>query len=214
MPEPSGSFGPQRAIDAVVDTPVVIVLDMSKGYGWLPGSYGHDPMVPNCRRLIDEAHANGVQVIHVTSARRMSDNLPMPSASTLNNMTAEGQEVIPELALEGNDIQLYKRYLSGFYANDLDYTLRTLGCDCVILAGASTDNCVLWTALQAFEFRYKVVVVDDCTIVHSQARSEAGAKKAALDIIRGPLQSEVISLDEVIKKYLEAKALRSSATSR
>jgi nicotinamidase-related amidase len=205
MPKPSGSYGPGRAIEAEIDTPVVIVLDMAKGYGWLPGSYGYDPMVPNCRRLIDAAHVGGVQVIHVTSARRESDNLPRPSEATIRNMSPEGQEVIPELALEGNDIQLYKRFLSGFYANDLEYTLRTLGCDCVILAGASTDNCVLWTAMQAFEFRYKVVVAEDCTIVHGQARTEAGAKEAALTIIRGVLQSEVIPLNEVIKKYLQPR---------
>jgi nicotinamidase-related amidase len=72
-------------------------------------------------------------------------------------------------------IQIYKRYLGGFTHNDLDYTLRCMGADCVILAGASTDNCVLWTA--AFQLRYKVVVVEDCTMTHSKERTEAGPRK-------------------------------------
>ena len=41
--------------------PVVIILDMAKGYGWAPGSFGYD-MVARVRKLKDAAHAAGVQV--------------------------------------------------------------------------------------------------------------------------------------------------------
>ena len=206
MANPRGSYGPGRSIDAEIEKPAVIILDMAKGYGWQPGSYGYEPMVPNMRRLIDAAHAANVQVIHVTSLRRPTDNLPAPSEATLRNMAGlEGPEVIPELRPVDGDIQLYKRYLSGFFSSDLDYTLRTMGCDCVIIAGASTDNTVLWTAAEAFQLRYKVVVVEDCTIVHGQARAEAGGKEAALSIIKSVLQSEVIPLDEVTAKYLQPR---------
>src|SRR5206468_9272246 len=133
-------------------------------------------------------HAAGAQVIHVHSMRRPTDNLP---GSPSMMVGTEALEVIPELQPIDRDIQIYKRYLSGFSHNDLDYTLRTMGCDCVIIAGASTDNTVLWTAAEAFQLRYKVVVVEDCTIVHGQARAEAGGKEAALSIIKSVLQSEV-----------------------
>ena len=46
----------------------VIILDMAKGYGWAPGSYGYD-MVARVRRLKDAAHAVGAPVIHVNSMR-------------------------------------------------------------------------------------------------------------------------------------------------
>ena len=91
---------------------------------------------------------------------------------------------------------------TGAVGSDLDYTLRCMGVDCVILAGASTDNCVLWTAADAFQLRYKVVVVEDCTMTHSEERTKAGAKEAALMIIRTVLHSEVAPLDTVIDKYL------------
>jgi nicotinamidase-related amidase len=42
--------------------------------------------------------------------------------------------VIPELQPVDRDIIVYKRYLSGFSHNDLDYTLRTMGCETVIVA--------------------------------------------------------------------------------
>src|SRR6266700_1218094 len=80
----------------------------------------------------------------------------------------ENLDVIPELQPVDRDILIYKRYFSGFSHNDLDYTLRTMGCDMVIIAGASTDNTVLWTSADAFQFRYRVVVVEECTRVHRQ----------------------------------------------
>jgi nicotinamidase-related amidase len=201
MTYPRGSFGPGRSIDVVPEKPTVIILDMAKGYGWEPGSYGYE-MVANVRRLKDAAYAAGVQVVNVHSLRRPTDNLPDPEKNTRMMVGSEGLDPIPELLPVDRDIQIYKRYLGGFTHNDLDYTLRCMGVDCVILAGASTDNCVLWTAADAFQLRYKVVVVEDCTMTHSKERTEAGAKEAALMIIRTVLQSEVAPLETVIDKYL------------
>lgn len=182
---------------AEIQNPAVIILDMAKGYGWEPGSYGYE-MVANVRRLKDAAHAARVPVIHVTSMRRPTDNLPSTRRAMLVNTDA--LEMIPELQPVDQDIQIYKRFLSGFSHNDLDYTLRTMGCDCVIIAGASTDNTVLWTSGDAFQYRYGVVVVDDCTIVH---RESPGAKEAALVIIRR--LGELLPLDDVIRKYLQPR---------
>ncbi|NIO09717.1 MAG: isochorismatase family protein [Deltaproteobacteria bacterium] len=116
---------------------------------------------------------------------------------------SEGLEVIPELQPVDKDITIYKRYLSGFSHNDLDYTLRTMGCDMVIIAGASTDNTVLWTSADAHQYRYRVVVVEDCTMVHREDEPP-GAKEGALRIIRNVLQAEVLTLEQVRQKYLKA----------
>lgn len=177
--------------------PAVIILDMAKGYGWQPGSFGYD-MVARVRRLKDAAHFTGVQVIHVHSMRRPTDNLSETSRMWVNT---EALEVIPELQPTDRDILIYKRYLSGFSHNDLDYTLRTMRCDLVIIAGASTDNTVLWTAADAYQFRYQVVVVDNCTMVHRQ-QEPPGAHEGALRIVRNVLHSEVLTLDQVISTYL------------
>ncbi|MFI5268328.1 MAG: cysteine hydrolase family protein, partial [Chloroflexota bacterium] len=128
---------------------------MAKGYGWGLGTFGYE-MVARVRRLKDAAHAASAQVIHVHSMRRPTDNLPEKSSMMAGT---SGLEVIPELQPVDHDILIYKRSLSGFSHNDLDYTLRTMGVDTVLIAGASTDNTVLWTAADAHQNRYKVVVV-------------------------------------------------------
>jgi nicotinamidase-related amidase len=169
---------------------------MARGYGWLPGSFGYE-MVAQVRKLKDAAYAAGVPVIHVNSMRRPTDHVPNQTMM----VDTPALEIIPELHPIDKDIVICKRYLGGFTHNDLDYTLRTMGIKKVILAGASTHNCVLWTAAGAFERRYGVVVVEDCTIVHREQGS-AEAKADALRIIRGVLHGDVLPLSAAIEKYL------------
>lgn len=177
----------------------VIILDMAKGYGWQPGSFGYD-MVARVKRLKDAAHAAGAQVIHVNSMRRPTDNLGDWDKVLMKGGT-DAVEVIPELQPLDRDILIHKRYLSGFAYNDLDYTMRTMGVEHVIIAGASTDNTVLWTSSDAFQLRYKVTVVEDCTMVHREGEP-AEVQEYVLRIVRNVLHSEVASLDDVIARYL------------
>ena len=178
----------------------VIILDMAKGYGWLPGSFGYE-MVGQVRKLKDAAYAAKVPVVHVNSMRRPTDHVPNQTMM----LGTSALEIIPELHPIDNDIVIYKRYLGGFSHNDLDYTLRTMGCKTVIIAGASTHNTVLWTAADAFQLRYGVVVVEDCTIVHREQGS-AEAKADALRIIRNVLHGEISPLTAVVEKYLPPQA--------
>jgi len=180
--------------------PVVIILDMAKGYGWEPGSFGYD-MVANVRKLKDAAYLANIQVIHVNSLRRPTDNVGERFTMLAGS---DDLQVIPELQPVDKDIIIYKRFLSGFSYNDLDYTLRTMGCDLVIIAGASTDNTVLWTSADAHQHRYKVVVVEDCTMVHRE-EEPPGAKEGALRIIKAVLRGEVLTLEQAITKYLMVK---------
>jgi nicotinamidase-related amidase len=188
-----------KMADETPKKPVVIILDMAVGYGWKPGSFGYD-MVARVRQLKDAAYAAKVQVIHVNSMRRPTDNLPGQPAMMVGS---DNLNVIQELQPINKDILIYKRFLSGFFQNDLDYTLRTMGCDMVLIAGASTDNTVIWTAADAHQHRYKVVIVEDCTMVHRE-KEPPGAQECALRIIRNVLRGEVLSLREVTAKYLKA----------
>jgi len=176
----------------------VIILDMAKGYGWKPGSYGYE-MVAKVRALKDRAHHAGVQVFHVNSMRRPQDGL----GHVMMEEGSEGLDVIPELQPVDKDILVYKRYLSGFSYNDLEYILRNLRVDTVVIAGASTDNTVLWTAAEAFQKRFAVAVLDDVTMVHRKDEPP-DVQKYALRIVTNVLHSDVLSLDAATPKYIAA----------
>jgi ureidoacrylate peracid hydrolase len=123
----------------------------------------------------------------------------MPGSDALN--------VLPELDPVDRDILIHKRYLSGFSHNDLDYTMRCIRIDTVVIAGGSTDNAVLWTAADAFQLRYKVAVLSDCTLVHRKEPPKV--HEYALRIVRTVLSSDVLTLEEAIPKYLTPEALQS-----
>ena len=92
--------------------PAVIILDMSTGYNWAPGGFGYD-LVDRVRRLKDAAHAAGVPVIYVMSARRPTDN---KSGERLF-FGGPGLDVIPELHPVDDDTIIYKRFTGGFSHN-------------------------------------------------------------------------------------------------
>ena len=53
-----------------------------------------------------------------------------------------------------------KRY-SSFHATDLEFLLRRLGADTVILAGINTTTCVLCAAFEATNLDFRVVIAAD-----------------------------------------------------
>ncbi len=175
----------------------VIILDMAKGYGWKPGSYGFD-MVARVRKFKDAAYDAGLQVFHVNSMRRPSDNVGNPSMKE----GTEALDVIDELQPVDKDILVFKRYLSGFSFNDLEYILRNLDIDTVVIAGASTDNTVLWTAAEAFQLRFTVAVVEDCTMVHRETEPPE-VQTYALRIVSNVLHSDVLSAGDAVAKYFK-----------
>ncbi|HYJ87224.1 MAG TPA: hypothetical protein VEW46_14275 [Pyrinomonadaceae bacterium] len=69
---------------------------------------------------------------------------------------------------------------------------------------ASTDNTVLWTCAGTHQNRYKLVEVEDCTIVHRE-KEPPGAKEGALRIIHNVLKGEVLPLAAIKEKYLKPK---------
>ena len=56
----------------------VIILDMAKGYGWKPGSFGYE-MVAQVRQLKDAAYAAGVQVLSIACAVRRTTSTKTPA---------------------------------------------------------------------------------------------------------------------------------------
>ena len=135
------------------------------------------PIVPRIRRLIQWARARGIPVIYACDSRYPDDSLfkrlnMQPHA--LKN--TEGSRVIGELEPQPGDIIVEKRMLSGFFATDLDFTLREKGVDTVILVGIAADVCLLKTALDAFELGYSVVVPRDACASPSQERHQAAMR--------------------------------------
>ena len=126
----------------------------------------------------DRVRALGIPIIHVRSVLRRG------GADDLNGISAAWRRTFPlhvgaipnseAHAIEGSRwtefvtrvepgdlIVETKRRLSAFYPTDLDFLLRNMRVETVVLNGGFTDCCVLNTAFDANNHNYRVVVARD-----------------------------------------------------
>ena len=132
-------------------------------------------IVPNIKRELDKARAEGCPVIYVCDHHRPDDAEfqiwpPHCLAGT------KGAEVISELAPKPDEYIVYKRRYSAFNGTDLNLLLGELGVDTITLTGCCTNICVLYTSADARMLNYEVKVPRDC-VATFDAESQAFALK-------------------------------------
>jgi maleamate amidohydrolase len=129
------------------------------------------------KRLIEAARAKGLPVIYTTNKKRpdMWDNGSWSWKNTRQNERLRTQTnldpnaVVDEIAPGPRDILIQKQKPSAFYATPLQSYLTLLGCDSLLVAGATTSGCVRASVLDAFSSNYRVAVVEDACFDRSQA---------------------------------------------
>ncbi len=91
-----------------------------------------------------------------------------------------------KLSPRQSDIAILKPRHSAFYATPLDLILQHMNCRRLILTGLATDNCILFTAMDAYVRGYRLWVPADCTAAESST-----AKDHALEHMRRVLKAEI-----------------------
>lgn len=178
----------------------IIVLDVVKHFA----DKDHvKKIVPNIQRVVKAAKDSEVPVIYVCDMHRPTDKLYFELSGYEPHclIGTEDGDVLDELKPEKLDLMVRKRNLSGFHANDLEITLRGMGVDRIILAGASTDGCILFTAVDGYQRYFRVVVLRDCT---SSARGPEW-HEWPLRLMEKTMNIEILSSGEAIEKYLKRR---------
>lgn len=98
----------------------------------------------------------------------------------------KGAEIICELTPQKDDLIIYKRRYSAFSGTDLDITLRELGINELLIVGVCTNICVLYTAADARNLNYSVLIPKNCVASFNPA-----AHEFALGELAGTLGVEV-----------------------
>jgi len=127
--------------------------------------------LPVLQKLIATAHDREIPVIYTTGdlpELRRADGWGgglwkrNPAARPAVNPTNhDGNEIMPQIAPEPQDIVIHKHLPSAFFGTYLQAYLVELGCDSVIVTGTTTSGCVRATVLDAFHLNYKTTVVGD-----------------------------------------------------
>ena len=76
---------------------------------------------------------------------------------------------------------------SGFFATPLELLLKFLGTRRLILTGVAGDNCVLYTAADAYMREFSVCVPVDCIV-----SIDAQSNQAALDHMKVTLKADIL----------------------
>lgn len=139
----------------------LIVIDMLndfvRGGGALYIGEAARELVPAVEDELKKARSKAVPVVYVCDSHRRDDPEfrmfpPHGVAGT------EGALIADPVAPQPPDRIVPKRRYSGFFQTDLDLTLRELGVREVVLVGCCTNICVLYTAADARNLGYEVVV--------------------------------------------------------
>jgi nicotinamidase-related amidase len=174
----------------------LIVIDMLNPYDHADADVLADnvePMVPVLARLVRDAdEADDVELIYV------NDNYEDYTATRddIVRRALEGRHarlVQPIAPPDGVDF-LQKARHSAFYSTALDHLLRERGIGTVVLAGQVTEQCILYSALDAYVRHFDIRVPRDA-VAHID--EELGA--AALRMMQRNMQVEVVGARDCLR---------------
>lgn len=168
----------------------LLVIDMMNTYRH-PGA---EQLIPNVEKMIDP-------LAGLISRVRQSDDVELIYVNdNYGDFTADDSDIVRS-ALEGERPDLVKpiapekdcRFLSkvrhsAFYATALEYLLGALDVDNVILTGQVTEQCILYTALDAYVRHFSIIVPRDAV-----AHIDADLGAAALKMMEQNMSAEIVS---------------------
>jgi len=73
-----------------------------------------------------------------------------------------GCQLLAELDYQAGDTTVVKKRYSAFFQTDLDDWLRTQDIRTVVVVGINTHVCIRYTAVDAYQLDYSVIVPTDC----------------------------------------------------
>jgi len=107
--------------------------------------------------------------------------------------SCRGKEIARILLPEDDDYFVLKPKHSGFFATPLELLLRYLKLGRVIVTGIAGDNCVLFTAADAYMREFDVAVPSDCVV-----SLDAKSNQSALEHMRATLKADVRPSNKIL----------------
>jgi nicotinamidase-related amidase len=188
--------------------PAIVVVDLSRGFTEPEFPAGADltDVVTATGRLIEAGRRAGAPVVFTTIAYTPAEAegsaVTWLQKATGMRTLREGSPAVaidPRLPMHPEDVLLVKKGASAFFGTTLAATLTGLGCDTVLVCGATTSGCVRATAVDAVQSGFPVLVPRDC--VGDRA---PGPHEASLFDIQAKY-GDVVDLDDAVG-YLAALA--------
>ena len=173
------------------DGTALLVIDMLNAYEHEDADQLADSVagaVPTVARLIERAREENVRVIYV------NDNYGdwNSSAEELAERALNGRhpELVEPLLPVGDSFFVIKARHSVFYATPLEYLLETEDLGRVVMTGQATEQCILYSALDAYVRHFRVTVPRDAV-----AHIHEHLAEAALEMMETNMRAEITTAD-------------------
>lgn len=131
-----------------------------------------EPMARRLRSLKQRARDAGIPTIYINDnfGKWRSDFRSLVEHCTQDDVA--GREVARLLQPDEHDYFVLKPKQSAFYGTTLDTLLRSLGTTTVIVTGIAGDNCVLFSANDAYMRDLKLFIPSDCVASESKQQND------------------------------------------
>jgi nicotinamidase-related amidase len=161
-----------------------------------------EPMARRLRALKYRARAAGIPTIYINDnfGRWRSDFRSLVEHCTHDEVP--GRQVARMLRPDAEDYFVLKPKQSAFYGTTLDTLLRSLGTKTVILTGMAGDNCVLFSANDAYMRDFKLFIPSDCVVSETREQNQIALQ----------LMARVCKADIRPSAELDLEALAASAS--
>jgi nicotinamidase-related amidase len=113
---------------------------------------------------------------------------------------ARGRAVVELLRPSDDDYFVLKPKHSGFFSTTLDLLLVYLGVKTVILTGIAGNNCVLFTANDAYMRDYHLVVPSDCVASNTDEANANALHQMRIVLKANVRPSTELSFDELFRR--------------
>jgi ureidoacrylate peracid hydrolase len=131
-------------------------------------------VVPNMQRLQYACRKAGVEVIYTVIESLTLDGRDLGLDYKISGLFcprgSHDARVLDAIAPKGDEIVLPKTSSSVFISTNIDYVLRNLGVQHLIVSGLLTEQCVDSTVRDACDYGYLVTLVTDACAAVSEKR--------------------------------------------
>jgi maleamate amidohydrolase len=182
--------------------PVVVIIDFQYSHTDPASPIGSLNLVPAMEatsRLLTVARAKGIAIVYVNTMYR-ADGRDCGLVGLKNPVAFEYQlegtrwvEPDARIKPQPEDIRIVKKTADSFFMTPLDYILRNMGVDTVIVTGCSTSGCVRATVATGADLGYRIVLPEQCV-----AERSAEAHAYNLFDLRARY-ADVVPVDHVIE---------------
>jgi nicotinamidase-related amidase len=155
------------------------------------------PVGKNIAELKKRAKEAGIPSIYVNDnfGRWQSDFKKI--VDHCSGEDAKGKSFVKLLLPDDDDYFVLKPKHSGFYSTTLELLLTHLGAKNLILTGIAGNNCVLFTANDAYMRDFKLFIPADCVVSNTEEDNEHALKQ----------METVLKADVTVSSELDLNAL-------